>query len=45
MISDAIIEQKGRGTAEMAAIEPSERAETYPEPYTVTKGRLAPSSV
>ncbi len=32
MISDVFIEQKGRGTAEMAAIEPSERAETYPEP-------------
>jgi polygalacturonase len=31
-ISDVYIEQKGGGTAEMAAIEPSEQAETYPEP-------------
>jgi polygalacturonase len=31
-ISDVCIEQKGQGTADMAAIEPSERAEMYPEP-------------
>jgi polygalacturonase len=31
-ISDMYIEQKGGGTAEMAVTEPSEQAETYPEP-------------
>ena len=31
-ISDVSIEQKGQGTAGMAAIEPPERVETYPEP-------------
>lgn len=31
-ISDIYVEQKGGGTAEMAAIEPPERAEAYPEP-------------
>jgi polygalacturonase len=31
-IGDIYIEQKGGGTAEMAVTEPSEQAETYPEP-------------